>query len=276
MKPHQLAINTVSLRGEIEAIVKASAEAGFVNIEFALGQVQHYLHAGRTPAEFAALLSGNGLSCIGGFAGGMTPLATGPERRANIDFHVANARLLSELGGGAAQMMVVGTDGPPLAEWPDPLNTAAAMLAEIALETSPLNVHVLLEFNWGSIKSVAAAAEIVRLSGAANAGVLFDPAHYYCTPSKLDQLTEANIATIQHVHVDNMRPIPPELSNCNSDRVLPDDPSGVLNLKELFGRLESGGYAGNFSIEMFSDQLWGMAPEAAAKRMYESMQALLD
>jgi sugar phosphate isomerase/epimerase len=150
------------------------------------------------------------------------------------------------------------------------------MLAEVAAETAPLNVHVLLEFNWGSIKSVAAAAEIVRLSGAANAGVLFDPAHYYCTPSKLDQLTMENIATIKHVHVDNMRPIPPEISNCNSDRVLPDDPSGALDLKELFGRLEAGGYDGNFSIEMFSKELWAMEASVAAKRMYESLQVLLD
>ncbi len=64
--------------------------------------------------------------------------------------------------------------------------------------------------------------------------MIFDPAHYHCTPSKFDQLMPENVATVRHVHVDDMRDKPAELSNRNSDHVLPGQ--GILDLPALFGR----------------------------------------
>jgi 4-hydroxyphenylpyruvate dioxygenase len=102
-----------------------------------------------------------------------------------------------------------------------------------------------------------------------NVGVLFDPAHYHCTPTKFDQLTPENVATIRHVHVDDMSDKPGELSNCNSDRALPG--KGCLDLKSIFGQLEKYGYKGYFSIEMFSEKLWAMPARKASKIMYDSL-----
>ncbi len=98
---------------------------------------------------------------------------------------------------------------------------------------------------------------------------MFDPAHYHCTPTKFDQLNAQNIAAIRHVHVDDMADKPGELSNCNSDRVLPG--KGCLDLPAIFKQLEKNGYRGYFSIEMFSERLWAMPPRTAAKLMYDSL-----
>jgi sugar phosphate isomerase/epimerase len=76
------------------------------------------------------------------------------------------------------------------------------------------------------------------------------------------------------VHVDDMRDKPAELSNCNSDRVLPGQ--GILDLRALFGRLEEHGYRGLYSIEMFSEELWAMPAEQAAQQMYDSLLPLCD
>ena len=105
-----------------------------------------------------------------------------------------------------------------------------------------------------------------------NVGVLFDPAHYHCTPTKFDQLNAETIPLIKHVHVDDMRDKPGELSDCNGDRVLPGQ--GCLDLPTLCGQIETHGYQGYFSIEMFSDELWAMPAGEAAKLMYESLRYL--
>jgi sugar phosphate isomerase/epimerase len=62
---------------------------------------------------------------------------------------------------------------------------------------------------------------------------------------------------------------PPELSNCNSDRVLPGE--GVLDLGALLGQIERHGYEGYDSIELFNEALWAMPVEQAAQCMYDSL-----
>ena len=69
-----------------------------------------------------------------------------------------------------------------------------------------------------------------------------------------------------------MRDKPGDLSNCNSDRVLPGE--GVLDLPMLIGKLEEHGYRGYFSIEMFNDDLWALPAAEAARRCYRSLLPL--
>jgi len=181
--------------------------------------------------------------------------------------------LLEQLG---ARVLVVGTDGPNAGEEvADPLGELAAAFAEMGEAIRDTGVQLCIEFNWSPfVKSLRTAVEVARRSGASNVGVLFDPAHYHCTPSKFEQLTRESVPFIKHVHVDDMRDKPGEVSNCNSDRVLPGE--GCLDLKALFGRLEEFGYTGFFSIEMFSDELWNLPAEDAAKAMFDSLLPLCD
>jgi len=264
MKTNQLALNTVSVRGGLREILDGAARAGFRNVEFQLGQVEAFLRE-NSLAELLQLLRDHELTVVGGFHGGLEVYSG--NWAANRARHVEMAKLLADLGQGVTQNMVVGTDARPIGELENPLERFAEALGELAGDLAPLGVNVLIEFNWGAVKTLALAADIARASGAANAGVLFDPAHYYCTPTKFADLTPGNVAAIKHVHVDNMRRKPAELSNCNSDRLLPGDPAGVMDLPGLFGRLEEHGYAGLFSIEMFSD---------ASRRMYQSLLTLVE
>jgi sugar phosphate isomerase/epimerase len=88
-------------------------------------------------------------------------------------------------------------------------------------------------------------------------------------------LTPAVVERIYHVHVNNMNPTPPEYAHCNNDRLLPDDPEGVFDLKALFRTIEAAGYTGDFSIEMFSNELREQSPAEAARRLHESLQGLV-
>jgi sugar phosphate isomerase/epimerase len=271
MKQSQLGINTVSVSGELPDILEACGAGGFKNVEFFLGQVKGYLSQGHTLGEVGDLLRRYDLRCIGGFETGLEAFAEAEAQAANHAHIVQNARLLAELGDGTPQNLVVGTGS--VGDLDSTLERYAEAVASVAGQMQPLGVNLLIEFNWGGVKTLTSAAQIVSQSGASNAGVLFDPAHYHCTPTKFEDLTPENVATIKHVHVNNMRRKPAEFSNCNDDRLLPDDPQGALDLAALFGRIEQNGYTGLFAIEMFSQQLWAMPAKDAVAELHRSCLA---
>jgi sugar phosphate isomerase/epimerase len=271
MKREQLAINSISTKGDFEEVLDAYTAAGFLNVEFYLGHVKEYLKAGHSPADVRALLDARGQQCIGGFEGGVEIVGEEEALRSNHAYIVENARLLGELGG---RVLVVGIGGGNLLELDDAAGHIAAIFSQLSQQIEGTGVQLAIEFNWGPVKSLPLAVEIARRSGAANVGVLFDPAHYHCTPTKFEDLNAKNVPFIKHVHVDDMNGKSPELSNCNSDRALPEQ--GVLDLRAIYGAIEQHGYNGYFSIEMFSDELWGLPAHDAARQMYESLLALCD
>jgi 4-hydroxyphenylpyruvate dioxygenase len=268
MKRSQLAINSISTSGaDLEERLAAYRAAGFGLVEFYLPHLKDWLAKGRAVADAKRLLDRHGLRCIGGF---QTVVACFGDRAANGAI-VENARLLGELGAGA---LVVGTDGPAdLKAEKDPLGTIAAAFSELGREIRDTGVSLCLEFNWSPVvKSLRSAVEVAKRSGAANVGVLFDPAHYHCTPTKFEMIDAEAVRFIKHVHVDDMRDKPAELSHCNADRELPG--KGHLDLKGLFGALERHGYRGFFSIEMFSEELRRLPCAEAARLMHASLLPL--
>jgi 4-hydroxyphenylpyruvate dioxygenase len=269
VKREQLAINTVSLKGSFADIVAGCAEAGFRNIEFVLGQVYGYMQEGHDINAVKRLLQQHNLRCIGGFEGGLETFSSEESRKSNHARVVENARLLGELG---ATTLVVGTDCANIGDLENATERMAETFADVAGQIEDTGVSLAIEFNWGAVKSLPLAAEIARRSGASNVGVLFDPAHYHCTPTKFEDLNAAYVPFIKHAHVDDMNGKPAELSNCNSDRALPGQ--GVLDLRSIFGKLEEHGYNGYFSIEMFSDELWALPAREAAQQMYQSLLPL--
>ncbi|HEU5328817.1 MAG: sugar phosphate isomerase/epimerase family protein [Thermomicrobiales bacterium] len=272
MKRSQLAINSVSTRqAGLAECLAAYQEAGFVNVEFRLAHVKDYLAQGRRRAAVRRLLDDHGLRCIGGFETPLLAFAPPAERDQNHALIVENAELIAELGGA---VLVVGTDGPAVGTAPaDPLGELAAAFATVAQRIAGTGVSLAIEFNWSPlVKSLRTAAEVARRAGVPNVGVLFDPAHYHCTPTKFAELNAANIACITHVHVDDMRDKPGELSHANSDRVLPGQ--GCLDLRALFTQIERHGYTGYFSIELFNEALWAMPARQAARLMYDSLVPL--
>jgi sugar phosphate isomerase/epimerase len=270
MKIDQLAINSISTRhATLEEGLAAYRDAGFKQVEFFLGHVKDWMQAGHTAADARRLVEDHGLRCIGGFQTTLQAFPDKDARAQNHDLVVANAELIAELGGSC---LVVGTDGPP-EPVADPVGALAETFGEVAGRIAPTGVTLCVEFNWSPIvKSLRTAVEVGRRSGAANVGVLFDPAHYHCTPTKFEQITPEAVSFIRHVHVNDMRDKAGELSHCNSDRVLPGE--GCLDLAAIFGALDRCGYRGSYSIEMFNEDLWSMPAAEAARRMYESLLPL--
>lgn len=271
MQTDQLAINSVSTRQDtLEEALDAYAAAGFRKVEFRLGPVHAWLDSHPVP-QLARILRDRSVTAVGGFESAVQCFTPPEARRANRERHVANARLLHELGGG---VLTVGTDGP---EQPSlaALDQVARALDELATEIAGLSVRIALEFNWSPlVKSLASAVTVCEKVGREEVGVLFDPAHYYTTVTKSEDLTPGRVRWVRHVHLDDMRDKPADLSNCNDDRVLPGE--GVLDLPALISALETGGYRGAFSIEMFNQELWALPVAEAARRCHRSLLPLCE
>lgn len=270
MRLDQIAINSVSTRQQnLEEALDAYAAAGFRNVEFVLPLVKDWLAQDHSVAELRAMLVEHRLRPIGGFQTHVACFGSPEEQQANHAIHLANARLLHDLGGGT---LVVGTDGPREPS-PDALQQMAPTFRELARAIEGLDVRIAVEFNWSPIiKSLRSAVLLCTLVDHPQVGVLFDPAHYYTTPTKFEDLTTDTVRWITHVHIDDMRDKPADLSNCNSDRVLPGQ--GILDLHALISTLERYGYNGYYAIEMFNADLWALPAREAAAQCYASMRGL--
>ena len=206
---------------------------------------------------------------IGGFEHGIVCFGEAGPMAENHALHLGNARLIADLGGGT---LVAGTDGPANNSV-EALETIGKTFARLA-DQFPASVSLAVEFNWSPIvKSIRSAQHVVAAANHNKVGIIFVPAHYHCTSSKFEDLTPAVVAKIIHVHVNDMRDKPGELSHCNADRVLPGQ--GILGLPRLLGRLEEYGYKGYFSLEMFNEDLWKVPVAEAARMCYKSMKALV-
>lgn len=270
MKREQIAINAISTTNEsVEQMLDAYADAGFRRVEFFLGFVKKWMNdRNRSIADLKRLLADRKLQCIGGFEAHLV-VFNDAERNDNHRLHLANAQMIDQLGGGT---IVVGTDGPKQMSL-EALNLVGKTMRQL-IEQFPSSVKLALEFNWSPVvKSLKSADIAVSAADHPRVGILFDPAHYHCTASKMEDLTLRVVSHIAHVHVDDMRDKPGDHSNCNDDRVLPGQ--GILPLKEMIQRIDAGGYCGSYSIEMFNAELWKLPPDQAAKKCYDSMLTLV-
>ncbi|HZT40899.1 MAG TPA: sugar phosphate isomerase/epimerase family protein [Chthonomonadaceae bacterium] len=267
MNLSQIAINSVSTRQSgLEEALQAYAAAGFRNVEFVLPLVTDWMAQGHTVEDVRSLLALHNLRAIGGFESGVQCFGSEEDRRANHDLALANVALIDALGGGT---LVVGTDGPPQPSL-EALDTVAATFRDLARQIEGRNARIAIEFNWSPlIKSLQSAVLVAEKVNHPQIGVLFDPAHYHCAPSKMEHLNARTVPWIKHVHLDDMRDKPGDLSHCNDDRVLPGE--GIIDLPEILARLERHGYEGFYSIEMFNADLWQLPAVEAARRCYQSL-----
>jgi 4-hydroxyphenylpyruvate dioxygenase len=270
MQLSQIAITSVSTQQKnvVEAL-DAYTQAGFRNVELVLPLLKSWLAEGHTVDDAKHLLATHNLRCIGGFENIINCFGTSEAMQQNHEMHVDNGRLLHQLGGGT---MVVGTDGPSTPSF-EAIEAISTTLHGLARQLEGLDVSLALEFNWSPcIKSLKSAALVCEQANHPQLGILFDPAHYYTTTTKFEHLTRETVRWIKHVHINDMRDKPGEISNCNDDRVLPG--KGIVGLPALIARLEEYGYTGYFSIEMFSEELWRLPAVEAARLCYNSMVPL--
>ncbi|WP_067678977.1 sugar phosphate isomerase/epimerase family protein [Nocardia miyunensis] len=156
---------------------------------------------------------------------------------------------------------------------------AADALAALANRLVPHGITLAVEaFAWGAIRDYPTALELVRRSGAANAGLMIDVWHWFATGSDIAQLRDIDPREIAGVQLNDgprTSPDDPEiLHRARNTRWLPG--AGELPVRELVGVLHEAGYTGPYSVEVNYRGFRELPVEEAARAAYDTSIGILN
>lgn len=245
---------------------EAAAAAGFTGIGLHTDDLARTVDAGLPVREMRDVLRHNGLSVVEiEFLGGWTDLPPGsfaPPMEAVLA--VADAVGGRHVSGGEFRGDVVL----------DPESAAAALRAQ-AGRLADRGLLVALEaFPWSALGTVETAIDLVRRSGAANAGIMVDVWHFYNTgasPELLADLPGAGIAAVQLN--DGPRVRGDFLRAARTCRALPG--RGDLDVVGLIRAVHTAGFAGPWCVEVNTPELRALPVDEAARQAADTSRAVL-
>jgi sugar phosphate isomerase/epimerase len=146
----------------------------------------------------------------------------------------------------------------------DAFKQAARTAAEVGTRLGIEPMREQVRETQSIICSLEDANALIEDIGDDRVGIVFDTWHMWDSPNVLD--TARQLAPrIIGVQVADYRD-PPRTAR---DRAIPGE--GVADLPRLFDALAAGGYHGWYDIEIFSDELWKLAPEEFAQRSVDGL-----
>ncbi len=187
---------------------------------------------------------------VASFQGGV--LASQAERRSEA-WSLLERRLeiCQQMGIGT---LVVACDVPgPLVQ--STLDRVQASLVQLAQAAGQRGVRAALEFQSNSAfgNNLQTAAALVAEVGSPHLGICLDAFHWYCGPSKLEDLGYLNSSNLFHVQLCDLADTVRELAT-DSQRIMPGE--GDIPVASLIDGLRQIGYAGPVSLELMNPQLW--------------------
>ncbi len=241
-----------SLAGPFEKDVTDYAAGRCDAIELWFGKLEGYLES-HTPADARRLLDDAGMSApVASFQGGLL-ISQGDARREHWQHFERRLSLCRELRVGT---LIVAADLQGAIEQHD-LERAVTSLRQAADRAAQHEVRIALEFQCRATfaNNLQTAAALVDEIAHPALGLCLDAFHYYCGPSKLEDLGAVPPGKLFHVQLCDLAGQPRELAT-DSDRVLPGD--GDFLLEPLIGSIAALGYDGHVSIETMNPQIWAI------------------
>ena len=255
----QLCISQLStLSTPIEAEFKAYARGGWEFCEVWLTKLETYLKD-HSIAEARSLFNEFAIKPISAACQPGLLVARGEEERSHWSDFERRLALLAEL---AIDLLVITPDFVHPIREDDP-GRVRAKLAEAAALAERFGVRLALEFHKSSrlLSSLDTAIAFVTDVGSPHLGICFDLFHYYCGPSKPEDLGYLNRDNLFLVQVSDLLGPPRELAT-DSDRILPGE--GVIESApplEHFGKI---GFDGPLTLELANPGLWRIPAEQLA------------
>ena len=264
----KIAFHEITTRdGSFEEHLPAYAKTGWRHFEINLWKAEGYIRE-HGAAKTAALVRDHGLTCVAATGLGLSAFKSAAARSKDIETVKCYGEVLQALG---CRPLVIGSDAPEKLEratFEKSLDELTGHVRAVARAAERFGVALAVEVNWVALcRSYRTAAELVRRVEAPNVGLVWDPAHFFSTPSRVDDLDLAR-GRIVHAHLDDIRPCFTEVIDVNADRVLPGE--GVLPLRAWADKVAACGYQGWHSVELFNPALWAKDLETICR---ETMQA---
>ena len=268
-----IALNGATTGGDLLMDVRAASEAGYDAIEIPDGKLDAYLRMGGTLASLARQVEQFHLSVIGVGALEQATLLDGHERDAMLARCSILCRRAEALN--APCIVVVPNPTPPAAfahAVRDATVESLKRYAEICMRSHVRIGFEFLGFAESSIRTLAAAKDVVVRVNNPTVGLAFDTFHFHASGSRCEELDELDAAMVFFVHISDAEKRP--ISDLTDDhRLMPGD--GVIPLKEIVKRLGTIGYRGYYSLELFRPEYWTRDPIELAKQGREKMESVI-
>lgn len=258
-----------SLNSPFEKDIEEYAAGKCPAVELWLGKLEGYLES-HSPADARKLLDDHEMSApVASFQGGLL-LSQGDARREHWSHFEQRLAVCRELGVGT---LVVAGDLVGQMTQQD-LDRATFSLREAARKGAEFGVRIALEFQASATfgNNLQTAASIVDQLAEPNLGLCLDVFHYYCGPSKPEDLGLLTPENLFHVQFCDLVGQPRELAT-DSDRVLPGD--GDFVLEPILAHLQAIGYAGHVSIEVMNPLIWQVPPRQFGEIGMTALRKLL-
>lgn len=248
--------------------VRAFASAGCTHMEVWCTKLEEYVGTHSVDAA-RRLADEQGVRLAVAAALGGLLLAQGEQRRESFTLFEQRLELCQSL-----QIPVLIIIADSAATDATGYERALVSLKQAAGQARDRGVRLALEFQArsGFCNNLSTAIGLVTACAEPNVGVCLDLFHYYCGPSKFEDLVGLSPELLFHVQLSDLAGVPRELAS-DSDRILPGD--GEFQLAPIVDQLRRIGYAGCVSVELMNPRIWQVPAAQVAEVSLTALRKLL-
>jgi len=267
-------LNTSTIRGQklpVPDQISLCAKVGYQGIEPWIGDLRGYVEAGGRLRDLRRQLGDLGVTVESAIGFAQWIVDDPVQRAAGLEEARRDMGMLAEIGGKRIAAPPIGAHQAPGPDLPTIASRYRALL-ELGEQTG---VVPQLEL-WGFSKTLSRLGELAYVAteaGHPDACVLPDVYHIYKGGSPFAALGMI-AATRMHVfHFNDYPSSPPRAEIGDGDRVFPGD--GTAPLQEILSLLDTNGFAGAFSLELFNESYWQRPAEEIAAEGLEKMKKVV-
>jgi sugar phosphate isomerase/epimerase len=248
--------------------IRVAGQAGYEALEPWNDEITEYLSGGGTMAELKSALADAGLTVVSVIALHGWITAEGDELARVMD----DCRRRMEQAAALGSPYIVAS---PPREVVD-LGRAAARYADLLRLGREVGVKPAMEFLGfvDGIKDVASARAIVTGSLDPDATVVADVFHMMRGGGSINDLLTLPGDRLAIFHINDLPSSPPPRAQTDADRVMLGE--GIADLPRVIAHLQTIGYRGPLSLELFNPTLWAQDPLEVARRGIDRMRALVE
>jgi len=263
-------LNTSTIRGQnlpLVEEVEIAAKAGYQGIEPWVRKIETYQKDGGSLADLAKRISDLGLQVESAIGFANWIVDDEAKRKRGLEQAKREMNLVSQLGGKRIAAPPSGaTKGAKLN-----LLDAANRYHDLLVVGESEGVIPELEL-WGfseNLHRLGQVAFVVIEANHPNACMMPDVYHIYKGGSAFGGLKAIAGEKIPVFHMNDYPDIPRDTIK-DSDRVYPGD--GIAPIKSILQTLDSNGFQGVLSLELFNPEYWKLDPLEVAKTGLEKMR----